>query len=47
MTRQGGALKLLNITDRLRDLLVITTLITVFDCFDSEGPAVASFAAPT
>ncbi len=46
VTRQGGTLKLLNMTSRLRDLLVITKLATVFDCFDSEDAALTSFAAP-
>ena len=46
VTRQGGALKLLNLTSRLHDLLVITKLVTVFDCYDSEGAALASFAVP-
>jgi anti-sigma B factor antagonist len=46
VTRQGGALKLLNLTSRLRDLLVITKLATVFDCYDSEAAALASFAVP-
>jgi len=44
VTRQGGALKLLHLTSRLRDLLVITKLATVFDCYDSEDAALASFA---
>jgi anti-sigma B factor antagonist len=46
VTRQGGALKLLHLTGRLRDLLVITKLATVFDCYDSEDAALASFAVP-
>ena len=46
VTRQGGALKLLNTTSRLHDLLVITKLATVFDCYASEDAAVASFAVP-
>jgi anti-sigma B factor antagonist len=46
VTRQGGALKLLHLTDRLRDLLVITKLATVFDCYDSEVVALASFTVP-
>jgi anti-sigma B factor antagonist len=45
VTRQGGSLKLLNATSRLRDLLVITKLATVFDCFDLEATALASFPA--
>jgi anti-sigma B factor antagonist len=44
-TRQGGALKLLNVTTRLHDLLVITKLANVFECFDDEQSAVSSFSA--
>jgi anti-sigma B factor antagonist len=43
--RQGGSLKLLNLTKRITDLLSITKLLTVFDTFDSEGEAVNSFGA--
>ena len=39
----GGSLKLLNLTKRLKDLLVLTKLLTVFDAYDSEDAAVASF----
>lgn len=41
---RGGAIKLLNITRRLTDLLVVTRLLTMFDCFDGEAEALASFA---
>ncbi|MBI4266225.1 MAG: STAS domain-containing protein [Acidobacteria bacterium] len=44
---RGGALKLLNVTKRLRDLLVVTKLLTVFDTFDSEADALASFGSAT
>ena len=44
---RGGALKLLNVTKRLRDLLVVTKLLTVFDTFESEADALASFGAAT
>ena len=40
---RGGALKLLNVTTRLRDLLVVTKLLTVFDTYDTESEALASF----
>jgi anti-sigma B factor antagonist len=40
---RGGSLKLLNVTKRLRDLLVVTKLLTVFDTYDSEAVALASF----
>ena len=39
----GGALKLLNVTRRLNDLLVVTKLSTVFDTFDTEAEAIGSF----
>ena len=39
----GGQLKLLNLSERVRDLIVTTKLETVFDTFDSEGEAVRSF----
>ena len=40
----GGALKLLNLTKKLRDLLTITKLLTVFDVFDDEKAALAGFS---
>jgi anti-sigma B factor antagonist len=40
---RGGAMKLLNVTRRLGDLLVLTRLWTVFDRFDREAEAMASF----
>jgi len=40
----GGELKLLNLTSRVRDLLVITKLVTVFEVKDDEVSAVSSFA---
>ena len=45
VSRQGGSLKLLNLTKRITDLLSITKLLTVFDTFDSEDEAVKSFSA--
>ena len=42
-TRAGGNLKLVNATKRISDLLTITKLITVFEIFDNETAAVASF----
>ena len=40
----GGELKLLNLTSKVRDLLVITKLVTVFDVKDNAAAAVSSFA---
>jgi anti-sigma B factor antagonist len=45
VSRQGGSLKLLNLTKRITDLLSITKLLTVFETFESENDAVRSFAA--
>jgi anti-sigma B factor antagonist len=45
ISRQGGKLKLLNVSKRIQDLLVITKLITIFDSYDDEKEAVASFSA--
>jgi anti-sigma B factor antagonist len=43
--RAGGEVKLLNLTKRVRDLLAITKLLTVFDSFDNEQQALQSFSA--
>jgi anti-sigma B factor antagonist len=45
VSRQGGNLKLLNLTKRITDLLAITKLLTVFETFDSENDAVQSFSS--
>jgi anti-sigma B factor antagonist len=39
----GGSLKLLNLTKRLNDLLVLTRLVTVFDSYNTEAEALKSF----
>jgi anti-sigma B factor antagonist len=44
VSRQGGQLKLLNLTKRITDLLAITKLLTVFETFESESDALKSFA---
>ena len=41
--RSGGQLKLLNLTEKVQDLLVITKLLTVFDVYDDESEALSSF----
>jgi anti-sigma B factor antagonist len=42
-TKSGGAVKLANTTGRLKDLLSITKLVTVFDSYDTEAQALRSF----
>ena len=41
--REGGQLKLLNLTEKIQNLLVITKLLTVFDSYDNESEALSSF----
>jgi anti-sigma B factor antagonist len=43
VNKEGGSLKLLNLTQKIQDLLAITKLLTVFDVYDSESDALASF----
>jgi len=43
VNRGGGQLKLLNLTEKVQDLLVITKLLTVFDVYDNEAEALSSF----
>ena len=42
---QGGEMKLLQLTRRVKDVLAITKLLTVFDVHDSETIAIAAFKA--
>jgi anti-sigma B factor antagonist len=42
--REGGELKLLNLTKKVHDLLQITKLYTVFDIKDDEATAIKAFA---
>ena len=43
INREGGQLKLLNLTQKIQDLLAITKLLTVFDVYEDESTALASF----
>lgn len=40
---KGGEIKLLNLTQRLHELMTATKLITIFDVYDDESQAVHSF----
>ena len=44
LNKSGGKLKLLNATKRIKDLLAITKLLTVFECHDSEADGIKSFS---
>ena len=44
VNNRGGKMKLLNLTDKIQDLLQITQLLTVFECFSDEDEAVGSYS---
>ncbi len=44
-TNQGGSVKLLNLQGKMKDLMQITKLHTIFSTFDDEQAAVSSFSA--
>jgi anti-sigma B factor antagonist len=44
VANNGGQLKLLNLTKKINELLAITKLLTVFQVFDNEQTALASFS---
>ena len=44
VTKSGGQLRLLRLSPKINDILQVTQLITVFDVFDGEDEAVASFS---
>src|SRR5215471_12173933 len=41
---QGGQLKLLNLTKRMKELLQMTRVISIFEIFDDEKKAVGTFS---
>lgn len=43
INKESGQLKLLNLTQKLQDLLTITKLLTVFDVYENEAEALSSF----
>lgn len=43
VTGRGGRIKLLNLTERVRDLMTITKLVTIFDVYDEESAALNSY----
>ncbi len=44
VTKQDGQLKLLRLSPKINDIMQVTQLITVFDVFDDEREALASFS---
>lgn len=41
--KEGGTVKIINLTNKVHDLLSVTKLITVFETFEDEEKAIASF----
>jgi anti-sigma B factor antagonist len=46
MGKKGGEIKLLHLTHRVRELMTITKLLTVFDAYEDESEALDSFKTP-
>ena len=47
LDEKGGALKLMHITESVRELMTIAKLLAVFDTYDDEPEALASFVGAT
>jgi anti-sigma B factor antagonist len=47
LDEKGGALKLMHMTESVHDLMTVANLLTVFDVYDDEPEALASFAGET
>lgn len=47
LNKKGGTLKLMHMTESVQELMTITKLLTVFDVYDGEPEALASFGGET
>lgn len=47
LDKKGGALKLMHMTESVRELMTITKVLTMFDVYDDEPKALASFVGET
>ena len=47
LDKQGGALKLMHMTESVHELMTITRLLAIFDVHDDEPEAIASFEGET
>ena len=47
LAEKGGAFKLMHMTESVHELMEITKVLTVFDVYDNEPDALASFAGKT
>jgi anti-sigma B factor antagonist len=46
LNNTGGAIKLVHLTENLRELMAMTRLLTIFDVYDDEPEALVSFTGP-
>jgi anti-sigma B factor antagonist len=47
LDEKGGALKLMHMTESVRELMTITKVLTIFDVYDDEPEALDSFVGKT
>jgi anti-sigma B factor antagonist len=47
LDKKGGALKLMHLTESVHELMTLTKLLTVFDVYNDEPKALASFVGET
>ena len=47
LDEKGGALKLMHMTESVHELMTVSNLLTVFDVYDDEPEALASFEGET
>lgn len=43
LRKNGGDLKLIHVSEKIQSILYVTKLNLIFECFDSEEEAIASF----
>ena len=46
VTKKGGQLKIVHLSENLQELMTLTKLLTVFDVYDNEAEALESFKSP-
>ena len=47
LQKNGGEVRLLNLTQSVEELMMMTKLLTVFETYENEADAIASFATKT
>jgi anti-sigma B factor antagonist len=47
LKKKGGQLKIVHLSQKLTDLMLLTKLLTIFDVYEDESQAIASFGPPS